>query len=463
MKKIFTLIATALMTMGASAQDYVIDGTNSTMEVSTITMTDPFSGGEIVNPHSAKQGDVTMYLLKADKTFGGGNTCTFEDAKVKPVKLSNGAPNAIVLPEGVTINKIEFIGYCNAADETSWISNLGVMQDGGYTDLYTSDGTVDVVTYLSKEDCTDGAELQKIVIDNISATGTIYFKNGGKQPAFIIRMYKGETGGSTGGDIQIYSEIESNTYAVTTTLDDLKAAFGEEKVAEAWGMGVWLPADYTLIDNDEMTMKTAVEQTPIYVSGNKFGDMQKEFPAYTGYMNMGSALPQNNWKGDEPAQYEEMVALKKNYHGIFAITPKVDGTLSFGVYAGDNSRSIGIIDWATEEEILNEQPSKFVAYKNFRHEGLDVEPAEGVEGGEKNAPAYVEGAVKAGRTYLLVGGDGKNLTMHQIKFIPGTGTGISNITTSNIQDDVIYTLQGQKVAKATKGIYIINGKKVVVK
>ena len=48
---------------------------------------------------------------------------------------------------------------------------------------------------------------------------------------------------------QIYTEVEPNTYAVTTNLDAVKAEFGEEKVTEAWGMGVWLPVDYVLIDN----------------------------------------------------------------------------------------------------------------------------------------------------------------------------------------------------------------------
>lgn len=43
-------------------------------------------------------------------------------------------------------------------------------------------------------------------------------------------------------------------------------------------------------------------------------------------------------------------------------------------------------------------------------------------------------------------------------------TGISSVTSEKFaQDDAIYTLQGVRVAKATKGIYIINGKKVVVK
>ena len=41
-------------------------------------------------------------------------------------------------------------------------------------------------------------------------------------------------------------------------------------------------------------------------------------------------------------------------------------------------------------------------------------------------------------------------------------TSISTVK-SNIKNDVIYNLNGQKVNKTSKGLYIINGKKVVIK
>ena len=233
--------------------------------------------------------------------------------------------------------------------------------------------------------------------------------------------------GANAQQFQLYTEVEENTYAVTTTLDEVKANFDAQMVSDAWGIGVALPAGYTIIDNDKFTMTAAVDKTPIYFSGSKCPDMQKEFPNYNGYMNVGSALGQNNWTGEEPANYEEIGALKVNNHGIFAVTPKVDGILSFGVYAGDNSRSIGIIDWSSETEILDGKPSSFVAYNNFRNDGVELDKEGNVT--VKGAPAYVEGEVKAGRTYLLVGGANKNLTLHQVKFVPGQGTGIENVET----------------------------------
>lgn len=45
----------------------------------------------------------------------------------------------------------------------------------------------------------------------------------------------------------------------------------------------------------------------------------------------------------------------------------------------------------------------------------------------------------------------------------GSVTGIEGVTTDNGEKAEIYDLSGRRVAKAQKGIYIINGKKVIIK
>ena len=45
----------------------------------------------------------------------------------------------------------------------------------------------------------------------------------------------------------------------------------------------------------------------------------------------------------------------------------------------------------------------------------------------------------------------------------GNTTGLETIAAQQPADDSIYNLQGQKVEKARKGIYIINRKKILVK
>ena len=45
----------------------------------------------------------------------------------------------------------------------------------------------------------------------------------------------------------------------------------------------------------------------------------------------------------------------------------------------------------------------------------------------------------------------------------GTATGVDAVRNNQQGADVIYTLQGLRVDKATKGVYIMNGKKIVMK
>ncbi len=66
----------------------------------------------------------------------------------------------------------------------------------------------------------------------------------------------------------------------------------------------------------------------------------------------------------------------------------------------------------------------------------------------------------ARRAYLLLDSTtARELTM---VFEDGT-TGVENINRETITNNRCYDLQGRKVSNPSKGLYIINGKKVVVK
>jgi hypothetical protein len=45
----------------------------------------------------------------------------------------------------------------------------------------------------------------------------------------------------------------------------------------------------------------------------------------------------------------------------------------------------------------------------------------------------------------------------------GTTTAIDRIAAEKMVNGEVYNLQGQRVAQPTKGLYIVNGKKVVMK
>ncbi|MBO4720939.1 MAG: hypothetical protein J5658_13865 [Prevotella sp.] len=79
------------------------------------------------------------------------------------------------------------------------------------------------------------------------------------------------------------------------------------------------------------------------------------------------------------------------------------------------------------------------------------------------AEVNIEGAyVDSKHAYLDLNGTNAARGRLAIKLI-GESTGISNIEAETIGDDVIYNLRGQRVENPTKGLYIINGKKVVIK
>lgn len=67
--------------------------------------------------------------------------------------------------------------------------------------------------------------------------------------------------------------------------------------------------------------------------------------------------------------------------------------------------------------------------------------------------------VGAGKAYLQLAGD----SFAPQLFFDDDVTAINKVETKKVEDGVFYTLAGQQVAQPTKGLYIVNGKKVVIK
>jgi hypothetical protein len=63
--------------------------------------------------------------------------------------------------------------------------------------------------------------------------------------------------------------------------------------------------------------------------------------------------------------------------------------------------------------------------------------------------------------------DGNNISWLAFKDVVytrlGDVVGIAGVKSENKLDGTVYNLNGQKVEKAQRGLYIVNGKKVVVK
>jgi hypothetical protein len=81
----------------------------------------------------------------------------------------------------------------------------------------------------------------------------------------------------------------------------------------------------------------------------------------------------------------------------------------------------------------------------------------------KLAKGTNEASIKAYRAYLEVAG-GAELSRISIEgFESGELTDLNFVKLVDANAKAIYTLSGQKVEKAKKGIYIVNGKKIVVR
>jgi len=70
-----------------------------------------------------------------------------------------------------------------------------------------------------------------------------------------------------------------------------------------------------------------------------------------------------------------------------------------------------------------------------------------------------EGTLAAGKAYLELAGKGARLNV----VFEGETTGISTVAAAEQAADTVYSLSGQRVATPKKGLYIVNGKKMIIK
>ena len=92
----------------------------------------------------------------------------------------------------------------------------------------------------------------------------------------------------------------------------------------------------------------------------------------------------------------------------------------------------------------------------------------GLGSGATFYPIAVGGTAPANRAYLIIESDASAITMSIVDSDSTTDssddtTGISSVETAVKQDGVYYNLQGMRVSEPASGIYIVNGKKVIIK
>ena len=115
---------------------------------------------------------------------------------------------------------------------------------------------------------------------------------------------------------------------------------------------------------------------------------------------------------------------------------------------------------AIENNLLkpaSEEMSGSYTFYKFAYDDYDAKTGLGFYWGAENGGVFT---VKAGTAYLAV--PVPNAASVKGFLLDGTPTAIEGVEAEN-NTDVIYNLSGQRVQKAQRGLYIVNGKKLMVK
>lgn len=76
-------------------------------------------------------------------------------------------------------------------------------------------------------------------------------------------------------------------------------------------------------------------------------------------------------------------------------------------------------------------------------------------------PSTTSGAMKGFRAYFEVKGEAQGAKA--MVMMDNSLTGVKTILNENLQNEQVYDLQGRMVTRPAKGLYIVNGKKVIIK
>ena len=209
----------------------------------------------------------------------------------------------------------------------------------------------------------------------------------------------------------------------------------------------------TLVDNDKVNMTCGTDVYMHYTDGYHalVAAALGVEDTKGGFINLGSNTAFSNNLNDSTAaklSYQAVSELNSSWQSVVTVTPKVAGKLGMKVFGGDNNRTIFVYKAATEDEMDNDYFGEVVAYKNYKFEDGETNPA---------SYAYLKTSVEANRTYWLVGASNKNQALWEIDFVPsGEVNGINAPDASEkAQPAAIYTINGMLVKNLKKGINIV--------
>lgn len=473
---------------------YQVDITEGIAETTQVTI----SNGEV--------GEETYIVPAVNFQVEPGQTIILEMGLPEDYELSYAL---------ATVGKVEIVGnvmHYTAPDKASpdviyfcYYKNYSIK---GYSRFYINGGEVTSesitiskakqVPYYSKYNLnfTDKPELKAYVATGYDkATGTIWLTRVKQVPAETGFLLMGEPGDYDIPVVQGVSDcyyknmfkgtLEGTTIQTTEGkytnyyLSNGKSGVGFYKVTNAEGQSIGANRCYLPILTDipvngaegdaEVIKVSAAKQVPYYTSKNiDFTSLDAQgIKAYTatGY-NYGSGVIWLTRVKKVPAQtgilvmadvageysvpttsvqsvYENMFTGSETAQTIYT-TEEIDGITYINYYLSNGTSGVGFY------KVTKEDGVKMGANRSY----LQIPKRNNVSGvrGESIVSAFPD---------VILSDNDDNVI--GIPVFGDDATGISSVQFQDAEQDVWYNLQGQRVEKPDKGVYIKNGKKVIVR
>ena len=171
---------------GNSLNGTVILSWNEVPTLSTLTTEDMANTGSSNNVATWENG-ISIMIMRSDKAVSNGEGLTIDDKSYKTIKVSNGAQNKLILPEGKVTKKITLYSYVNW--NTSDEKNAGKEpRDSYWKEVagveYTFEDTP-MTSYMSDSKTVVGMEEYSFTFD---ATNEVTVTNAGEQCCYVIAV-----------------------------------------------------------------------------------------------------------------------------------------------------------------------------------------------------------------------------------------------------------------------------------
>ncbi|MBO7068978.1 MAG: hypothetical protein J6W52_09945 [Bacteroidaceae bacterium] len=298
--------------------------------------------------------------------------------------------------------------------------------------------------------------------------GKVYIPNHSSGDLKLTAKYAGNDtyeASSKSYTLKVYKGFMS----IQSILEEFPVVGGDSWVTKEaeWNKGY--QASYWQVD-DQFSPKTAIVT---YANGS-YTYIKDEYGSLLLY---GSGLGFK--KGDEVA-LDIAPSIPPHYSGVYGTLKTYNGLLELAVNKEDVELYVKSSDNPVEPKVITVDELN----QTYMNEFVKIEKAEFVEANNKNLTFKVGEttlavynqwnvnveALQAGGKYDLEGmgciywkSGALTNQLYLISFVADTETGISTIDNGELTIDnaAIYNLAGQRVNKAQKGIYIVNGKKVL--